>query len=85
MVVPALMSTWIADGTQILKCRLYFKNYILVLQCIFGIANMIGAACNHRIPQANLHAGLNIHISWRHNKIRFYLLYYELNKIVYLS
>jgi hypothetical protein len=23
------------------------------------IANMIGAACNYRTPQANLHAGLN--------------------------
>jgi hypothetical protein len=83
MVVPALMSTWIADGTQIFKCRLYFKIYILVLQCICGIANMIGATCNPRITQENLHARLNIHISWRHYKIRFYLLYYELNKIVY--
>jgi hypothetical protein len=81
------MITRIADGTQIFKCRLYFRKYILVLQCIFGIANVIGAACNSWIPQANVHAGagLNIHISWRHYKIRFYLLYFELNKIVYLS
>ncbi len=34
-----------------------FKFILLFYQRY--IANMIGAACNSRIPQANLHAGFN--------------------------
>ncbi len=51
------MSRLIADSTQIFKCRLYFKVKFKFSQRY--IAKKIGAACNSRIPQANLHAGLN--------------------------
>ncbi len=60
-------STWIANGTQNFKCRLYFLKF----KCKFSqryIANMIGAACNSRIPPTNLNAGLNfVHAkNWNH-------------------
>jgi hypothetical protein len=48
----------IADGTQTIKCRrVYFLN--LNLSYLSGIAYMIDAVWNYRIPQTNLHAGLN--------------------------
>ncbi len=50
------MRTWIADDTQIYKCRLFFLNFNKFSRRY--IANMIGAACNSRIPQANFHAVL---------------------------
>ncbi len=57
----ALMSKRIVDGTQIIKCRLYFLN--LNLSFLSDIAYMIDVAWKDRIPQANLHAGLNfVHV-----------------------
>ncbi len=55
MVGKALLSTWIVNVTQILsvvshKFKLKFS--------VQYIAKIIIAACNSRIPQANLHVGL---------------------------
>jgi hypothetical protein len=56
------MSIWIANDTQIFRCRLYFKIFIFKFPQRY-FANMIGAALNSRIPQANLHAVLNfVHV-----------------------
>ncbi len=56
MVVQPFVSTWIANGTPIFKCLLYFFRFKFSL---LYVANMIGTACNSRISQANLHLGLN--------------------------
>jgi hypothetical protein len=65
------MSIWISDGTLFLNVVSIFKFILLFYQ--WYIANMIGAACNSRIPQANLHVELKswsvcffyIHMSYR--------------------
>jgi hypothetical protein len=50
------MCIWAADGKQIFKCRIFFKfKFKFSKGCV---ANNIGAACNSRIPSANLNAGL---------------------------
>jgi hypothetical protein len=42
---------------EILLSPPFFKILILILSAV--LQNMVGFACNYRIPQANLHAGLN--------------------------
>ncbi len=51
------MSTCITDGKQIFN--VVSNLLILIKFSEWYIANMIGAACNSRIPQANMHAVLN--------------------------
>jgi hypothetical protein len=46
------------DNTQIFKCHLYFLHSNRVLSVVYC---MMGEACNSWIPQANLHAVLNMH------------------------
>jgi hypothetical protein len=54
----ALISTWIADGTQIFVCHLCFLNLTLKFSQWYT-ANIIGAACNSHILQAHLHVRLS--------------------------
>jgi len=45
------------DGKQIFKCHLYFLILILILSAV--LQNIIGAACNSRIPPATLQSVLD--------------------------
>ncbi len=75
------MSTWTADSTQI------FKNVVSIfnIQIKFSqryIANIIGAACNSRIPQANLHAVLNFVPVYATNFIQIWKFCYLIGTVV---
>jgi hypothetical protein len=75
------MSLRIADGTHNFKPSLHFVIEILELPGPAVVQNMIGVACNLRIPQANLHVVLNfVHKkNYSHYKQKLYS-YFRLNQ-----